>query len=119
MGYEVNMYVGRLFADGGEEYYLDQIASVDVCSPGYDSGLYRLSNADSGPYVYFYGTDGNTRYTTDCYDKRLTAINIDTAIDALERDCENDNYVRLHIALHTLLAVKKGYPDAVIVLYGY
>lgn len=121
MGYEVEIHVGKFDADvlGGRRGWLQEIATVDICKPGYDSHIYQQSQRADGPPAFYFASNGNDHIEEDRYGKSLVAIPLDAVIRALEHDASQSTYPRFHIALATLYAVKEYYPDAVVVLFGY
>lgn len=123
MGYEVKLYAGRVTTQGrdGLGHWLQIWSMFDLCTPGYDSETYKLSADHSiGVPIYFYGTDGNTEITSDCYDKRLKAIPLDDALKALETDSGSDSYRRFKIAVDVLRSLKEHSGESLsVVLYGH
>lgn len=120
MGYEVKIIVaGALSSYSESPKWLNVIAQIDMCKPGYESNLYRLCKNRVGTPVFFYAEDGNTEITEDHYGEPLVAIPIHEVLQAVETDRANDPYWRFDLACQTLAVIAKNYPTAVCALYGY
>jgi len=123
MGYEVTIYACErmdAFKDGCHIV----VASVELCKPGQGAFSTLMGNAGNSrvtdaPLAYFYGTDGNTHIAEDSYGDPLAVMSVDDVIKALTADNKREKYRRFDLALATLKAFKKGFPDGVILGYGH
>lgn len=125
MGYEVKVYVGRVSVSttrDEQRRWFNTWAMIDICKPGYDSEIYKLSaDHDIGEPIYIYGSDGDTEIVEDCYGKRLRAFPLDVALTALETDNGSTRYRRFQIAVDLLRSVKANAGDEQlsVFLFGY
>lgn len=119
MGYEIKIFVGQ-FNNNHPEGYFSPVAMVDICKPGYESEVYKISKEPGTP-CFFYELDGNTKVTEDRYQKRLGVIDLDSVTKSLRQDSKRDEYRRFKIALDVLESVKSRFKDDEIgcVLFGY
>jgi hypothetical protein len=124
MGYEVKIFVGQVHV-GQQRDKLGSWFQVwgmfDIRKPSYESRICKLAlDGDTGAPIYFYGLDGNTEVTHDCYDKRLKAISLQSAYDALVEDSKDDDYRRYRVAADLLRSVLDNSGGQMsVVLYGY
>jgi len=124
---ETNKYKGylngedevRLLDPTHEARYLMELASLDLCKPGYDSHIMKLMKAKGGVKSYGYFTSPNNGDVVDCYDEFLLAYPINDVLMALEDDRNTSTYRRFKIAVDMLISIKEEFKDAHIVLYGH
>lgn len=124
MGYEVTMHIG-IISHAVDDYekgaWLYPIAVLEMTKI-YDSKLSNLAGVPgNGEKVYFYGTDGNTSITEDCYGKRLRAIDPQVVLKALTYDVKHGQHRRFTIAKALLESIIEEFQGAeiAIVLYGH
>lgn len=122
MGYEVKLYFGETNLDpfpGETSAYFSIVGMVDLCKIG-DGKLIKLDQAaPANPLVYFYGTDGNTKYEQDRYDKNLRVYPVADVLKALRADNRRDPYRRYAIAIAALSEAAKHFKSLQIVFYAY
>jgi len=128
MGYELILSVGKANkpfrkSNGEEEKKWFQVmATVDLCKPGYDSEVYKLTTiTDKSKEVYLYAPMGNgdTEVETDRYDSALHVISINDMLEALRKDSERDTYRRFKWAIAMLESMKDDSEELECVLFGY
>lgn len=113
---------GSLIKTGTKETYFMVAAQIDLCKPGRGSKILESlrTNGDPNHEYYYYGSDGNTRITEDCYGDKSDVHSIDEIIDALKEDVENDSYRRFKWALSLLESIKKNEgADFKVMWYGH
>lgn len=123
MGYESKLFVVNkpkcVSVDvETKKKYAEVIAKFDMgCIPNASSKMRKYPVTDS----FVFGDDGNTPILEDRYDKELTEIPLDDAIEILVKDwSENINYRRLYPVIAFLKAIdKKNWDEVVILHYGY
>jgi hypothetical protein len=99
MGYEVKMYVGSVSNHSKREdkNWFQEFAMLEMCK--IDRMPHHL--LEKGTPIFFYGTDGNTEITEDCYGDKLLAVPIDLVRDYFKK-LAKDDYLRYFWA-YTLL----------------
>ena len=112
MGHEITLYVGRVFPE--MDNWLDVRATFELYKYPYDSALRRVDSI--GIPCFFFGTDGNSRYSQDKYGVPLHAIPAEVVIAAMKEDGG-------HWCLPSLEALKANFDewrnDLRVVLYGH
>lgn len=124
MGYETIMYIGRLFStDDNEPNSFQIIAMVDICKPGNNTEIIKLSKKTSEKNnlipAYICSHDGYTHITSDNNRKKLCVINAKKVLNALKNDYKKNKYCRFSIAIITLKECLKYYKNLKIMFYGY
>ncbi|CAH9013223.1 hypothetical protein VP199E371_P0082 [Vibrio phage 199E37-1] len=114
--------LGNLIKTKVKETYFMVAAQVDLCKPGYNSSILNAlrKNEDPNHEYYYYGYDGNTRVTEDCYGDKSDIHSIDEIINALRKDVEDSDYRRFKWALSLLESIKEnGGSELKVMWYGY
>lgn len=120
---------GDYVKTGRKESWFQIMAELDLCKLGYqDDPLNKLisdtikkakDNADS-ELLYFYGTDGNTRYTEDRYGDPCGAVAIQEVVKAIHLlPPETMEYRRLKWAKALLEAMADDSEQLEVVFYGH
>jgi hypothetical protein len=120
MSYEMKLYAGRLQRSivHEDKTWLEIIALIDLCSPGYDSAIANCKQ--NGVPAFFFAEDGDTKIVEDRYGAELQANKIEDIIVCLEKDViKQPDYPRLKVALLLLQAIQQSYPEAKVILYGH
>lgn len=94
-------------------------AMINLSKPGYDSGVYALTQTAAMTTSYFY-TEGHA-VIFDSYGDRLKEVCKDQMLQTLEKDYEDTKYRRFKSAIALLKSFdKEDYPEGVkVLLYGY
>lgn len=103
-----------------EETYFMVYAEIDLCKLGRDSHLGEIltANKDSKKEIYYYGSDGNTKITEDCYGDKPNEVSITDCVNALRLDVANSDYRRFKWAL-ALLESMQGEKEVSVIWYGH
>ena len=127
MGYESKLYVVEKTGciddfNGKSKRYARVIAMFDMCRIDFLSEALREAPETD---CYVYADDGNTPILKDCYDKPLTEVSIDEAVDILyASSVEGETYRRIYPVLSCLKTFsdqqKNGvWKNLVVLHYGY
>ena len=121
MGYESRIFIMDRNTykgiDGNDHSWAEQIAMVNMCKMGYDSGFHELFTE---PIDYKIFIDEEHDVDEDCYGEHLKSATVQAVIDWLEKEIETDDYRRLPV----LLGLLKGFQtdrwsELQVVHYGY
>lgn len=107
MGYETKLIIGEEMTwdkrpDGSK--LILEICRIDLSKCGYTSATAGVLGAasKSGEHFCFYADNGNDYVTEDCYGDKVTAVDIDALIAAMESDQKKGTYRRFSLALALL-----------------
>lgn len=113
---------GNFVYDGSYETYFMVTAHIDLCKPGYESSILAAlrKNEDPNHEYYYYGSDGSTRISEDCYGDKSDIHSLGEIIEALKKDVLNDDYRRFKWALSLLESIRDNEGDDMKVMwYGH
>ncbi len=123
MGYELILSVGKAQKPFAKEEtrWFQIMATVDLCKPGYESEVYKLTTSDKSDPVYIFPPmgDGDTTITKDRYDSPLHTIPIDKMLIAMRKDEARDPYRRFKWAIAMLESMLNDSEELSCVLFGY
>lgn len=126
MGYETLLMIGRKtnqFQWKNGKYtkiaWFEELARIDMNKAGI---IYR---DDTSPYVFFYGSDGNTEILKDRYDEKLKAYPLNDVLKQLKEYREDEDWGGSRV-LEMAITMLEGMADwgygenpMAVVLYGY
>lgn len=120
---------GQLVKTGRAERYFMVYAELDLCKLGYqDDALNRLikkSHEDakrfwSKEFCYFYGTDGNTEITEDCYGEHFWPVPIEDVLAAINESIDpKEPYRRLTWAKALLEVMANDSEKLTVLFWGH
>lgn len=117
---------GDYIETGRKEAWFQIMAEVDLCKLGYQEDvLNRLIDQSHDKkraekeVVYFYGTDGNTRYMQDRYDSPMFAVPIKKVLDAMKQTEGAKTYRRLVWAIALLEAMASDEEQLEVMFWGH
>lgn len=120
MGFELNLYVARPWRHLPLGYQV--LATVDLGKLSHTDTIGYLHEKAPRPGVWVFADGGDTEITEDAYAQKLSLMDIKHVIKALEHDIKSDlefPVPRYSMAVALLKECKKGFPDAVVIGYGY
>ena len=129
MGYETELLIGSKSSLTGKDRltgkdvtWFEIFATIKLCECDLDSNLLALDrvNKDKNWSLFWFGSDGDERITTDKYDDRLQPVPIMDVINALKSDLKIEDYNRFRWALSLLESMQNNeYKNITVLLYGY
>lgn len=122
MGYETRLHIGEVYTWTDDNSIRD-IALIDLSCAGHSThtGMLLAAARAAKDKTYAVPNSGGNYDHEDRYGEPLTAVDIDSLIDAMEADNNNEEYRRFTLALAVLRAVKNdpSWRNLVVVQYGY
>lgn len=125
MGYETRIYIGEpsSYPDPKNKIVWFQVMGMVDCSKiGYTPVSKEV--IAKGHACYFYGSDGNTRITEDCYGEKCRAVPIALVMESL-KGMLGGRYTRIRWAYDMLKTMSKqrktyhGMKATHCILFGY
>jgi hypothetical protein len=119
---------GNYIKTGRVEKWFCVYAALDLCKLGYDEHALNLllkrthlaANAVKNHLVhYFYGHDGNTRFTQDRYGEPLYPVPIKEVLSAVKELSQDDEYRRLKWADALLSSMANDHEQLEVIFFGH
>jgi len=118
---------GNYVETGRAEAWFQIYAEIDLCKWGYQKDAFNDLVTKSHDekrakkeVIYFYGTDGNTRITEDCYGAQMFPVPIKDALKALKASEDKSAPYRRATWAIALLESMVGDPEELgVMFYGH
>jgi len=116
---------GNRIPAGHMEQYFSLYAQIDLSKIAYGGNLsktikeYREKTKEQNSFPYCYPGFNARKMTKDPYGETLVPIPLETALEAVKKEMETDDYRRLRWFKELLETMKDEKEDLVCVFYGY